>query len=303
MTGPSERLSYVVVVCTRNRPEQVLPTLDAIAAQERGGFPVVVVDQSDEPDPALLRRAEADPALTVIGDRGRGLSRARNVAWRATSEDWLLFVDDDCIVDPDYTAQFERTVARHPEADLISGHVGGESPDPRPDDLPFSTSPVEEEQLFSGGWTHPSLVGFGVCFAVRRSKVDRIGGWDERLGPGAPDFPAADDMDFNLRLLRAGEVALRTPAMRAQHDQWRSRDEVVALYAGYMAAWMGLCGKMLKTGKPRTALWLWWHAGPVFVLQMLGSGIRGRSGFRLRVALRSAVAIVTGGRKALQRSW
>ena len=295
--------SYVVVVCTRNRPDQVMPTLDAIGAQERGGFRTVVVDQSDEV-PALLREREAaDPSLTVIHDLGRGLSRARNVAWRATTEPWILFVDDDCIIDRDYTLQFERTVEAHPDADLISGHVGGRTLDPRPDDMPFSTSPVEREERFTGPWVHPSRVGFGVCFAARREKVDAVDGWDERLGPGAPHFPAADDMDFNLRLMRAGAVALRTPAMRSQHDQWRTRDEVVELYGGYMAAWMGLCGKLARTGDLRTAAWLFWSAGPRFIYQVMGSGLRRRSRFRVRVAWRSLKAIFTGGRRALMTRW
>lgn len=296
-------MSFVVVVCTRNRPELIQPTLDAILGQERGGFDLVVVDQSDEVGEALRARADAEPRMRIIHDHGRGLSRARNVAWRETTEDWILFVDDDCLIAPDYTARFEEVLAEHPEVVMISGHIGGRTLDPQPDDMQFSTSPVEHEQVYAGHWTHPSLVGFGVCYAIRRSIVDTVQGWDERLGPGAPHFPAADDMDFNLRVLRAGGVTLRTPRMRAEHDQWRTRDEVVDLYAGYMAAWMGLCAKLLKTGEPRTALWLWWEAGPRFVFQVLASGLKRRSRFRVRVALRSFAAMVTGGFRALARSW
>ncbi len=295
--------SFVVIICTRNRPSQVLEALDALKGQDAPSFPIVVVDQSEHIAADLQRRIEDDPWVTLIHDGGRGLSRARNVAWRATLEDWLIFVDDDCLVEADFTAQFERAVHDHSEADLISGNVAGRNPTPRPDDLPFSVFPVVEEMTLAGRWVHPARVGFGVCFAVRRSMVQRLGGWDERLGPGAAHFPAADDMDFNFRMLRAGGAAHQTPAMRSSHDQWRSRDEIVDLYAGYMAAWMGLSVKTFRTGERLAGMWLWWGAGPRFLYQMLGSGIRRRSSFRVRVAVRSAGALLTGMGRALQRSW
>lgn len=295
--------SFVVVICTRNRPSQVLEALRALKRQELSSFPILVVDQSEEIAADLQREVAKDPRLTLIHDDGRGLSRARNVAWGATLEDWLVFVDDDCLPEPNFAAQFGRTVQDHPEADLISGHVGGRNSTPAPDDLPFSVFPVEEELTLAGRWIHPSRVGFGVCFAVRRHMVGRLGGWDERLGPGAPDFPAADDMDFNFRMLRAGGVAHRTPAMRSHHDQWRSRDEVVDLYAGYTAAWMGLSVKTFRKGDRLAGMWLWWEAGPRFLFSMLASGVRRRSPFRIRVAIRSAGGLFTGMGRALQRSW
>jgi GT2 family glycosyltransferase len=299
-----DRSPYVVIICTRDRPAQLGETLDALARQAASGFRTVVVDQSDAVSEMLRRREAEDPALTVIHDHGRGLSRGRNVAWRATSEPWLVFVDDDCVPEPDFTAALERALDGHPEVDMISGHVGARvGGSQRSDDLSFSSFEVLEEQTLSGRWTHPSRIGFGVCFAVRRTTVDRLGGWDERLGPGVPDFPAADDMDFNFRLLSSGGAAYLTPLIRSQHDQWRSRPEVVALYAGYTAAWAGLAVKVLRSGRPAAAVWLWWGGGPRFAGRMLLSGIRRRSRFRVRVALRSAHALVDGTRRALRRCW
>lgn len=304
MTAVGQPPSFVVIICTRNRSERLAETLDALKHQSATGLRVVVVDQSDVVAESLRRRAAQDPGLTVIGDSGRGLSRGRNVAWRATSADWLVFVDDDCVPEPGFMNALSRTLAEHPEADMVSGHVGARMMgSERPDDLSFSAFAVDAERTLSGRWTHPSRVGFGVCFAVRRTMVDQLGGWDERLGPGVPDFPAADDMDFNFRMLCRGGVAHLTPALRSHHDQWRSRPEVIALYAGYTAAWAGLSVKVLRGGRPLAALWLWWTGGPRFVAPMFASGIRRRSRFRTQVAARSAYSFVQGTRRALRRSW
>ena len=95
---------FGVIVCTRNRSEHLHPTLDALAALDRRDFHILVVDQSDEPDEALARRESGSDRLSVIRDAGRGLSRARNLGWRALDTEWTVFVDDDCLLAPDWAS-------------------------------------------------------------------------------------------------------------------------------------------------------------------------------------------------------
>jgi GT2 family glycosyltransferase len=293
--------SFAVVVCTRNRPASLARTLDALEQQSPGGFSLVVVDQSDARDPALEARAGANGRLRVIGDRGRGLSRARNVAWRATAEDWLVFVDDDCLVSPGWAAALESELRAHPDAEMVTGHVGprggldGES-------VHVTVFPVESAGWRRGRWTPPGALSFGVCFAVQRRVVDRLGGWDERLGPGVPDFPAADDMDFNYRLLRAGGGAWLTPAPRAEHDQWRRAEDLPGLYRGYVAAWSGFAVKTFRTGDRLGGVWLWLY-GVVDVLHELKTAAEERSRLRLRLTGSKLAGLIAGTRRALERPW
>src|SRR4051794_14621457 len=115
---------FTVAVCTRGRPEKVRAALDSLANQRDSAFPVVVVDQSRPPDPELARRPEDDPNLTVIPDSGTGLSRARNIALRAARTEWIAFLDDDCLVEPDFGASLRAEIESHAEADWVGGHVG-----------------------------------------------------------------------------------------------------------------------------------------------------------------------------------
>jgi GT2 family glycosyltransferase len=298
---PAPEASFAVVVCTRNRSSSLARSLDAVLDQAPPGFPVVVVDQSDERDAALEARGERQPRLRVIRDEGRGLSRARNVAWRATSEEWLVFVDDDCIVGPGWAAALAKELRAHPEAEMVTGHVGprgGRSGD----DLHVTVFPVSSAGWRRGRWTLPGALGFGVCFAVQRRAIERLGGWDERLGPGVPDFPAADDMDFNYRLLRAGGAAWLTPAARAEHDQWRRPEDLPALYRGYVAAWSGFAVKTLRTGDRLGGAWLWLF-GVVDVIHELKTAVEQRSRLRLRLTGAKLAGLASGTRRALERSW
>ena len=54
---PAPETPFAVIVCTRNRSGSLARTLDALQEQAPGGFPVVVVDQSDLVDEGLELRA------------------------------------------------------------------------------------------------------------------------------------------------------------------------------------------------------------------------------------------------------
>jgi hypothetical protein len=299
MSEPTPILT--VAVCTRGRPDKVRATLDAL---DRGahGVPLIVVDQGASPDGVLARRAAADPRMQVLHDSGRGLSRARNLALAATESDWIAYVDDDCLVSEDFGAALAAEIAAHPTADWIAGDVRAGASASVDDDLPpVTTFPVDRPLVRRGGRTLPGAIGFGVLFCVRRSTAKRLGGWDERLGPGVPDLPAADDMDFNHRLLRSGGVAVLSPAVRAVHDQWRSADEVVELQRGYSRAWAGFACKHLGRGAGGgLRLWAW---GAVDVLDMAEGALCRRSRLRRRIALAKLRGLFEGTALGLRRSW
>ena len=289
-----------VVVCTRGRPEQVRAALDAL---DRGapGVPLLVVDQGDAPDAALAERAEGVPRMRVLYDCGRGLSRARNLALADLGSDWIAFVDDDCLVARDFGAALLAEIAAHAGADWIAGDVRGGGADSDDDLPPVTTFPVDRWLIRRGGRTLPGAIGFGVLFCVRRATALGLGGWDERLGPGVPDLPAADDMDFNHRLLRGGGVAVLSPAVHAIHDQWRSPGEVVELQRGYSRAWAGFACKHLGRGAGGgLRLWAW---GAVDVLDMAASATRRRSRLRARIALAKLRGLVEGTGIGLRRRW
>ncbi|MGI9121241.1 MAG: glycosyltransferase family 2 protein [Acidimicrobiales bacterium] len=292
---------FEVVICSRDRPERLREALNALDRQTFQDFHVTVIDQSDVFDAELDCRRAVDPLLEVIRDPGRGLSRSRNIGWRHADADWVTFVDDDCLPEQDWAELLQRELETHPEADFLSGHIS-EHNVPDRDYVPVATHPVHEERRHSGRWTPPHHLGFGTCMTIRRSMIERLGGWDERLGPGIVDFPAADDMDFNYRFLRAGGIAYLSPHVRVFHDQWRTKDEIGPLLCGYMAAHCGFSVKHLRTGDAAGGVWLF-GLGLVDLLRMVASGVRRRSPFRLGLAWWKLRGLVNGTRKGMRATW
>jgi GT2 family glycosyltransferase len=290
-----------IVICTRNRAGQLRRTLEALETQGGEETPIVVVDQSDDEDPWLAERERADARLTVIRDEERGLSRARNVGWRRAEADWLVYLDDDCIPEPGWLDALEEEIRERPDADYVSCEIAGlDTPDG--DYKAVSVFSVPAHRRLEGRWTQPSSLGYGACYAVRRAVVERLGGWDERLGAGVPDFPASDDMDFNFRLMRAGGVAYLTPRGRVLHDQWRDPADLPAHYRGYMAAACGYAMKHLKRGDVRGGIWLWSNAMRDLT-RSFASAAKHRSRLRLSIALAKLRGFASGTRKGLARDW
>ena len=292
--------SFAVVVCTRNRAGHLTRLLEALDAQTEGDFPVVVVDQSDETLPALADR-ERSGRLRVMRDSAPGLSRARNRAWRELDSRWVVFLDDDCLPSEDWAGEMRRALEANPDAAFLTGDVG-ENGQANTEGLVVTTFPVERRTVRSGRWVWPWAIGFGVCMAVRRDWIERLDGWDERLGAGVPDLPASEDMDFNYRLLRAGGVAVAVPEVRVRHDQWRMPSDLPALHLGYATGWAGFATKQLRTGDTIGGLWLWgW--GAFACARMFASALRRRSRLRLEVAQALLKGHLTGTARGLRRRW
>jgi GT2 family glycosyltransferase len=212
-----------VVVATRDRPQQLDGCLAALAVSVGAHDTLIVVDScSSGPDTAAVARRHG---AVVIQAPAPGASRARNIGWRAASDPVVAFVDDDVRVAPSWAQGLRDAFAAHPGTAFVSGRLGL-----RPEDagarrpVAFIDHPCAYE--IDGGWVDD--LGHGANLAVRRSALEAVGGYDERLGPGAP-WPAAEDLELLDRLLAAGLRGRYEPSASAYHVQWRRRRELPGL--------------------------------------------------------------------------
>ncbi|MBA2348547.1 MAG: glycosyltransferase [Solirubrobacterales bacterium] len=297
-TGPAP--SVAVVICTRDRPQVLRRTLDTLTAQSDPDFETVIVDQSAS-DPVLQDRVDGEPRWRLIKDPGRGVARARNIGWKASTADWVVYLDDDVLTAPDWMAEMRRAIVRHPECSIIMGHTPATGQD---DDgyLTVSAFPVEVERVLAGRWLRPWLIGFTLNQAFRRTTLVELEGFDERLGAGAPAFPSSADMDINFRFLRAGGSAALVPRVIAAHDQWRTTSDLGPQYERYMRGWSGFSMKHLRTGDVLAGVWLW-HLGFIDLARMTASAGRRRSRTRLVVAAFKLRGLLEGTYKGLRHPW
>jgi histidinol-phosphate phosphatase family protein len=179
-----------VVVPTVGRPS-LLALLESLARCD-GPKPdqVVLVDDRRRPWDGLLDLS-ALPGWTrdrvmLLASAGRGPAAARNVGWRATSSEWVAFLDDDVVVSAFWLTDLAT------DLDCGAAGVQGIVTVPLPDDRPPTDWERGTAGLAAARWVTADM-------AYRRGVLAEVGGFDER-------FPRAfrEDADLALRVLDAG---------------------------------------------------------------------------------------------------
>lgn len=242
-----------VVVCTRNRPEQLTRCLAALRASLRPGDELVVVDSAST-------TGETAQVATAVGARllrcdRPGSSLARNTGWRAATHGHIAFTDDDVEVEPGWAAAVSAAFA--PGVDFVTGWIAplrGQETQDRP--LPIMLD--EEPMVLDGRRTN--AIGASANLAVTREALLAVGGFSEDLGPGTW-LAAAEDIELFDRLFAAGFRGRYEPAAQVRHDMWRTRREGLSLewrYGKGMGArlvWLRRLDRGRAGPQTRDALW------------------------------------------------
>lgn len=257
--GPTPDLS--VIVCTRNRAAAIVPCLDSVAASAAAvpgaAIELVVVDNgSTDGTAAAVAAWAAASALPVrLVTEGRaGVSRARNAAVRAARGRLLAFTDDDCRLHRDHARDLLARAAADRGPVLRGGRVevGGDGA------LEFTTKTDDDVQHYHPG-IHPGGFLHGCNMTLPREAALRLGGFDERFGPGA-EFRAAEDTDYVWRAWRAGMTVEYVPDMTVFHHHGRSTvEDIATLSRLYQEGNGALYAKHARAGWPLLRH-LYWNA-------------------------------------------
>jgi GT2 family glycosyltransferase len=230
---------------------------------------VVVADQSSGGDTREVVRRADGPALRVrwVDGGTRGLAGAQQVAFAASEMKLIAVLDDDCVAAPGWIETIASAFEREPALALMCGRVTPLAGEGQP--VASRTSLVRRR--FEGR-SLPWNVGSGNNFAMRREWFDRIGGVDERLGPGTPGRGALD-MDLFYRVLKAGGPALYEPAALVEHERATGAGRVAR--RGPYGFGMGvLCAVHARTRDPYAILML--VAWVALRLRLVAAGLLAR---------------------------
>lgn len=219
-----------VLVCTRGRAELIPRCLHSIAS---------VLGESDQ---LLVVEAGSSSARKLVAELGDarcqwlaaglpGKSRQLNHGIRAARHEVILMTDDDCSVRRGWIDAMAAAFLE-PDVGLAFGPVDGLSR--LPSSVPGKPLPP--------GPAPPAMWRFshGAAMAVRRSAAFEVGGFDERLGPGAAVH--GEEADLLLRMQAAGWRCWAADAPAVQHLEWRTEAQNLRnllVYERGAGAWAG----------------------------------------------------------------
>src|SRR5207253_7787109 len=99
-----------VVICAYNAESTMEACLQSLLQLRYPNFEVIVVDDGSKDTTREI--AERFP-FRVIHQENKGLSIARNVGIEASSGEYVVFTDSDCVVDPDWLTYLIGAMLRH----------------------------------------------------------------------------------------------------------------------------------------------------------------------------------------------
>lgn len=236
-----------VVVCTRNRGESIVSTLESLIASDCPHSEIIVVDQSTNEETAkVMPRFLGDSRVRYLRSATKGLGRARNIGMAEARSDIVVMTDDDCEVPPDWIRTMAAGFEKHPKIAVVYSNVVAAPHDVSQGFVPDYVR--QGEQLITSIRDKCGPNGIGAGMAVRRSLVESFGGFDVMLGAGA-QFTAYDDVDIAMRALLRGYYVFETDRVAVVHYGFRTLTEGRELTTrNYYGIGAGL-GKLVKCGE------------------------------------------------------
>lgn len=216
-----------VLVLTLDQRDVTLRCLERLARDRSCPFHVLVFDQASSDGTAEAVRERFPGVAVHVNERNLGVASGRNAAAARAAAlfdpEFLLFLDNDMDVEPGFVGALLGTFTADTSARV--GQVQAklrlqEDPERLNDGggcrisfVTGTTRPVGYGEVDRGQYdTVRPCVACGGAMMVRRELFERLGGFDATFDPFGPE-----DLDFSLRLRRAGHVALFQPAAVAVH--------------------------------------------------------------------------------------
>ena len=225
-----------VVVCTRDRPEDLQRCLEAFMRLPDDGQEYLVIDNCPASD-ATMELVKNYPKVRYIREDVPGSSTARNRALREAKHEFVAFTDDDAAPDPNWLRSLLQNFS-DPRVMCVTGLV-----------MPLELETEAQEWferysphgrgfyrlVFDGAKDNPLIVatvGVSASMALRKSSINFIGLFDEDLGAGTPTV-GGEDCELFARILRSGYRIVYEPRALSWHRHRRTWEELQKTLQGY----------------------------------------------------------------------
>ncbi|HVF54433.1 MAG TPA: glycosyltransferase family 2 protein [Actinomycetota bacterium] len=295
-----------LIIATRNRPDDLLRTIESVVAQTVLPGDICIIDSSDTtPTRSEIEKLckRAGVALDYHHPAPRGLTVQRNVGIDRTTGDPVFFIDDDVSLAPDC---FEAVLEEYKRWGPDLGGVRATPVRPARPSLPTRAY----RRLFGiGGWwpeasgkIRPGFYAEGVSESAGVRKIEYFNGWfmsyrravvkEERFDEALSGYAYKEDIDYSYRVSRKWTL-IQTPAARCDHlKSGESRMSSHQLQRMNLANQFYLHRKLMPQDLAHKAA-LWWALLGLFILNA-GKALQTRDPGLVTGMIAGAVEQATG---------
>ncbi|ACO32105.1 MAG TPA: glycosyltransferase family 2 protein [Acidobacterium sp.] len=211
-SGASSHLlaTLSVVIIGRNEGPRLGRCLDSVRAMQAWPGPVemIYVDSGSTDNSLAVAEAAGAHVIALQPERPTA-ALGRNAGWRAASGEYILFLDGDTVLHPEFAAAALAELRQHAEVAAVCGHRR----EMHPNQSIYT-------RVFDLDWIFPlgEDIFFGGDVLIRRAALEAAGGYD-------PALIAGEEPELCGRLRAAGWKILRIDHPMTGHDlamtRWR----------------------------------------------------------------------------------
>lgn len=215
-----------LVIATYNRAEQLMITLNSVAAQSKASaqWECIVVDNnsSDNTQQCVEEFIAQHPQhnFRYHFEAKQGLSHARNAGIKQAQGDIIAFIDDDERIVPDFIGAYIKLFEDYPAAMAAGGKIIAEYPTGRPRWMSHYTERPIANPMDFGDYIRPFPKGRipgGGNMAMRREVFDKIGVFNTSLGRTGKSLIGGEESDLFERIAAAGMECYYAPRAVMYH--------------------------------------------------------------------------------------
>jgi GT2 family glycosyltransferase len=231
MGKPNKKLTSSVIICTKDRQQDLLECVDSIKAQTILPKELVIVDagQQNGIETELKEKLRGTPVQLKYLRTQPGLTYQRNIGVKNSNGDIVLFLDDDVILNKDYFENIMKVYSSNQDENL--GGVGGKIVNLKPTPLHWHIF----NRLFLLH-RHGALLPTHTPFFDEVTQVRVLSGcnmsykrevfsefeFDENL----PGYALMEDVDFSSRVSQRHYLVMTPQAKLLHKESPISRDRI-----------------------------------------------------------------------------
>ncbi len=195
-----------VIIITYNRLKDLIDLINNLQEQTFSDFEIIVVDNDSQDETAQVIPNKFPNIHFVANPFNAGVPGGRNIGIRQATGEYLVFIDNDAEIDPEFLQQVITMFKKFPDVGILTFKVLNYYTKEIDwgswiynSELQNITSPIAVQSFTGGAW------------AMRKSVVDKIGlMWDDL-------FFMHEEKEYSLRALNAGFQILFTPQIKVYH--------------------------------------------------------------------------------------
>ena len=179
-----------VVVCTYNRYEVLRKAIDSLTKQTLSPekFEILIIDNTpnaeDEVGGDLAKELEVIGNLKYVFENTPGLSNARNVGYKLAKSQYISYLDDDAIAEPQWLEEVLNAFNSFEDVGVVGGRIAPIWEIPRPlwlgDELAGNVSVVDWGGELRVAKEDEWFAGANISFS--KKVLEDAGGFSTNLG-------------------------------------------------------------------------------------------------------------------------